>query len=91
MQLSGIVFIAGESMVAGDEGANFGPELSVMASALKTRFNSGDVPFIYSVPSKELAPKLTQPKSIKGKSKAVEINDWYGTATVEKLIDTVVK
>jgi len=78
--LRGIVFLTGESMVAEDKGANFGPEMSVLANCFKTRFaiwqDGEDIPLIYTVPSKTLAPKLTQPKKIKGKNVAVEIGDW---------------
>jgi len=93
--LSGIVFLSSESMVAEDQGANFGPEMSALANCFKARFALGqdgeDIPFVYTVPSKALAPKITQPKAIKGKSKAVEINDWLDTAAIEKVIDEVVK
>jgi len=74
--LSGIVFLSSESMVADDQGANFGPEMSVLANCFKTRFGGQDVPFIYTVPSKALAPKVTAPVAIKGKSAAVELDDW---------------
>ena len=36
--LSGILFLTGESMVADDQGANFGPEMSALANCFKTRF-----------------------------------------------------
>jgi len=74
--LRGILFITGKSMAADDQCANFGPELSVLANSLKTKFDSGDVPFIYTLPGKELAPKLTQPTAITGKSTPVLISDW---------------
>ncbi|MCF7849919.1 MAG: hypothetical protein K9M45_13790, partial [Kiritimatiellales bacterium] len=64
--LSGILFITGESMVAGDQAAaNFGPEISVLANSFKARFTlwqtGEDIPFIYTVPGESLAPNLTQP------------------------------
>jgi len=78
--LSGVLFLTGESMVADDQGANFGPEMSALANCFKTRFtlwqDGEDIPFIYTVPTRTLAPKLTQPKAIKGKSAAVELHDW---------------
>ena len=93
--LSGIVFLTGESMVADDQGANFGPEMTVLANSFKTRFSlwqkDVDVPFFYTVPSKTLAPKLTQPKGIKGKNTAVKLNDWLDTTEVLKQIDATVK
>ncbi len=78
--LSGVVFLSSESMVTDDQGANFGPEMSALANCFKTRFaleqDGEDVPFIYTVPTKTLAPKLTQPEGIQGKSAAVELHDW---------------
>jgi hypothetical protein len=90
--LSGVVFLSSQSMVADDQGANFGPEISALANSFKTRFALGqdteDIPFIYTFPSKTLAPKITQPKAIEGKSTAVEINDWTNVA---KVMDAMVK
>ena len=78
--MSGIVFLTGKSMVADDQGVNFGPEMAVLADSLKSRFalwqGDEDIPLIYTVPSKTLAPKITRPKGIKGKSSAVELDDW---------------
>jgi hypothetical protein len=78
--MSGIVFLTGEAMVAEDQGANFGPEMTVLSNSFKTRFalwhDGEDIPFVYTIPSKTLAPKLTQPEAIKGKSAAVELDDW---------------
>ena len=88
--LSGILFLTGESMVADDQGANFGSEMSALANSFKTRFSLGrdgeDIPFIYTVPSKTLAPKLTQPNGIKGQSIAVEIGDWLEAGGVIKAV-----
>jgi len=80
--LSGIVFLSGELMVADDQGANFGPEMSALAKCFKTRFGGDDAPFIYTVPGKALAPKITQAKQIKGKSVAVQLNDWSDVSGV---------
>ncbi|MBT7065666.1 MAG: hypothetical protein HN919_05145 [Verrucomicrobia bacterium] len=89
--LSGMIFLTGESMVAGDQGANFGPEMTVLANSFKTRFSlwsdGVDIPLIYTIPTKTLAPKLSAPK-IKGKSTAIEIGDW---ADVSDVIDAAVK
>ena len=84
--LSGIVFITGKGMVA-DGGANFASEMAVLANSFKTRFglqpsqngswNSGedDIPFIYTLPGKALAPSISVPE-IRGTSSAVQIDDW---------------
>ena len=78
--LSGVVFLTGQGMVAGDEGANFGPEMAVLAKCMKSRFSlwqeDVDTPVFYTVPSKKFAPKLTKPEGIKGKSIAVEVGEW---------------
>ena len=90
--LSGILFLTGEAMVADDQGANFGPEMSVLANCFKTRFtlwqDDEDIPFIYTVPSKALVPKLTQPEGIKGTNTAVELGEWL---EVDGAIEAVVK
>jgi sialate O-acetylesterase len=84
--LSGIVFLSSESMVADDQGANFGPEMSAQANSFKTRLalwqDGEDIPFVYTVPSKTLARKITAPAKIKGKNTAIEIKDWSEIATV---------
>ena len=78
--LGGILFLTGEAMVADDGGANFGPEMAALAKCFKTRFtlwqDDEDIPFIYTVPGKALAPKITHPKDINGASTAVEIGGW---------------
>ncbi len=88
--LSGVVFLTSESMTAEDQGANFGPEMSALANCFKARFTLGqegeDIPFIYTVPSKTLAPKRTLPKGIKGESTAVELNDWLELGGVLKAV-----
>jgi sialate O-acetylesterase len=88
--LSGVLFLTGESMVAEDQASHFGPEMSVLANCFKTRFtlrqHGEDIPFFYTVPSKSLAPKLTQPAEIKGKSIAVEISDWLEVGGVIKAV-----
>jgi len=65
-------------------------------------FGGNDPHFIYTMPNKARAPKLTPPQKINGKSKAVEVGRWLdvkrgdkeGEAAVNKqimeLIDLVV-
>jgi len=86
-QLSGIVFLCGTAM-AEEQGARFGSEMSVLGNCLKTKFGGDDVPFIYTVPGKALAPKISEATGIKGKAEAVEISDWTDVA---KVIEAVVK
>jgi hypothetical protein len=82
-------------MVADDQGSNYGPEISALANCWKAKFaprlGSGqgreDTHFFYTIPGKTLAPKVTGPKSIKGKSTGVEIADW---SEVSKLVEKVV-
>jgi len=86
--LKGVVFLCSDRMVEKDQGANYGSELSVLANSWKDRFGGKDMSFVYTLPGKGLAPKITRPTKIKGKSTAVEIDDW---SEVAKVIDTVVK
>jgi hypothetical protein len=88
--LKGILFLTGESMVAADQGAKFGPEMSVLANSFKARFSlwekGVDIPFFYTMPNKALAPKLTQPKGIKGVNTAVKLDDWLDVTDTIKTI-----
>ncbi len=86
--LKGIVFLVGESHVATIRSANFGSELSVLANSWKDRFGGADVPFLYTMPTEALAPGVTQPAGIRGRSVAVEISDWQ---SVSELIDAVIE
>ena len=72
----GIICLTPESFFAEDQGANFGSEFSVMANCWKESFAGVDPHFFYTIPSKSLAPKITRPTDIKGKSTAVEIGHW---------------
>jgi hypothetical protein len=85
-------------MAAEEQGAKFGSEMSVLGNCLKTKFGAGDVPFIYSMPSSTLAPKITKPESIKGRNAAVEISKWPDpkdpassdlTALIEKVLGEI--
>jgi len=72
----GIVFLASDAMVAKDQGANYGAELSALANCWKAKFGGEDPHFFYTIPNKALAPKITRPTKIKGKSTACEISHW---------------
>ena len=74
--LKGIIFLAGPEMFLKDQGANYAEQLSTLANCWKDRFGGEDPNFIYTIPNKTLAPKITAPEAIKGKSTAVEISDW---------------
>ncbi len=75
-----IMCLTGKGFVAEDEGAGFGPQFSVMANCWKDAFARGkeviDPHFIYVMPGKELAPKITAPTGIKGKSMAYPTKEW---------------
>lgn len=107
----GIIFLSNEAMFKNDQGANYGEQLSVLANSWKEKFarrqDSGQVCpdpyFFYTIPSQALAPKITKPETIKGRSAAFEIDHWLAAkrggkedaAAVNKqwmgLIDRVVK
>jgi hypothetical protein len=86
----GIIFLSTAKMVEADQGANYGAEMSALANCWKAKFGGEDTYFFYTTPSKALAPKVTAPKSIKGKSTAVEITDWSDVKQIQGLIDLVV-
>jgi len=98
----GIIFLCSEKMFEADQGANYGAEMSALANCWKEKFGGQDTHFFYTIPNKTLAPKITQPRQIKGKSTAYEIGRWStakpkdkaGAAAVNKqlmgLIDMVV-
>jgi len=87
----GIIFLCSENMFEGEKAANYGDELSALANGLKNHFGGKDTPFFYSIPSKALSPKAAAPKSIKGKSTAVEISAWADNDAIQNLIDTAAK
>ena len=86
--LKGVIFLSSEAMVEKDQGANYGPELSALANCWKAKFGGEDLNFIYTIPNKTLAPKVTRPETIKGRSTAVEIGDW---CEITKVIEQVAK
>ena len=63
-------------MVKDAQGANFGPEMTALARTFRAKFGDEDAPFIYTIPDKALAARITEPKKIEGKSVAVKIADW---------------
>jgi hypothetical protein len=72
----GVIFLASPYMVEADQGALFGEQMSALANCWKAKFACEDPVFIYTIPSKALAAKITAPTGIKGKSKAVQITAW---------------
>ncbi|HEX5791296.1 MAG TPA: sialate O-acetylesterase, partial [Luteolibacter sp.] len=72
----GIIFMSGKPMVEADQGAHFGEQLAALANSWKERFACPDPVFLYTIPSASLAPKITKPADIKGRSIALEINNW---------------
>lgn len=84
----GIIFLSDAEMFQKDQGANYGPELSALANCWKDWFACPDPCFLYTIPSKKLAPKVTLPTAIQGKSVAVEIDDWADATT--KIIERAV-
>jgi hypothetical protein len=96
----GILFVSGEALFQKDQGANFGEQFTVLANSWKTKFACPDPAFIYTIPSSTLAGKITKPQAIKGRSIAVEINNWPNpkapannewSALVEKVMGEVYK
>ena len=82
----GIVFLTSKKMVAADQGEHFGEQMSALANSWKEKFGGEDPQFIYTLPGKALAPKLSAPKDIKGKSTAVEIQGWNELGNLAELV-----
>jgi len=74
--LKGIIFMSGKKMMEADQGAHFGEQLAALANGWKEKFACPDPVFLYTVPGASLAPKITKPEGIKGRSIAMEINNW---------------
>jgi sialate O-acetylesterase len=72
----GIVFLCSQRMFEADQGANYGTELAVLANCWKDKFGGPDPRFFHTIPTKELAPKISQPDGIKGAGTACEISHW---------------
>lgn len=72
----GIVFLAGPGTVSADGGQHFAEQMTVLADSWKKRFACKDPSFFYTLPSRELAPKIAEPSGITGKSKAIPITAW---------------
>jgi len=83
-----ILSLTGKGLVADGEGANFGQRFAVAANCWKETFARGseviDPHLVYAMPSKALAPKLTKPEGIQGKSTAVELKAWPAIKTDPK-------
>lgn len=86
----GILFLCSENMFEGEKAANYGAELSALANGWKNHFGGKDTPFFYTIPAPSLSPQVAAPKSIKGKSTAIELSAWADDAAIEKLVDTAV-
>jgi sialate O-acetylesterase len=72
----GVVFLAGPGSVAGDEGEHFGEQMTALANGWTRRFGCADPLFVYTLPGKGIAPKITPPAAISGQSKAIPIAAW---------------
>lgn len=80
--LKGVVFLSSPEMVEADQGANFGEQLQALAESWTERFG-GEPSVVYTIPNKNLAPKITAPTNGVG----VEIDDW---AEIESVVNAVV-
>lgn len=88
--LKGIIFLPGEAMFANDQGAYYGEQLSALANSYKKLFGGEDPPFFYTIPSKDIAPKITSPQQIKGRNTGVEVSNWSDGADMQKLVDQAI-
>ena len=76
----GVICLTPARFIGGDEGAGFGAEFAVMANCWKETFAAGGSPldphFVYTLPGKSLAAKITKPTGIQGRHTAYEMNEW---------------
>ncbi len=86
----GIIFLTGSEMTKADQGENFGSELTALANGYIEDFG-GKAKFIYTLPDKALAPKITAPSKINGTSVTVPISDWQETGPTDERIDQIIK
>jgi sialate O-acetylesterase len=86
-EFRGILFLAGEAMMKDHRGADFGPELAALANGWKRVFGGDDVPFVYTLPTKSLVPRVSRPDGMDGRQRAIEISDWPRGETLPDLID----
>jgi len=76
--VKGVIFLSGGAMFKKDQGAKFGAQFTALANGWKAKFGCPDPVFFYTIPSQALAPKITKPQGIQGRSVAVEIDGWLG-------------
>lgn len=88
--LKGIIFLSSPTMVESDQGAHYGEQLSALAKCMRKKFGAGDASFVYTIPAKSLAPKITKAAGIEGKSEAVEISSWEDASALMKVTDAVI-
>ena len=72
----GIVFLSGPATVKADQGRHFGEQMTALANCWKERFAGHDPFFFITVPSRELAPQVTTPEGITGRSRLLTIEAW---------------
>ena len=87
----GVIFLSSPKMIEKGQGANYGSELSALANCWKSKFaprqgsgQGADPMFFYTIPSKALAPKITAPAGIKGKSAFCELGRWLSAERGDK-------
>ena len=87
-QFKGIIFLANSEMVADDQGAQFGEQVSALANCWKDRFGGDDPHFYFTMPSESLAPRITTPEQIQGDHTAIKLERW---SDFNRVIETVTK
>jgi hypothetical protein len=87
--LKGVIFLSGKALFEKDQGAHFGEQFSALANSWKELFG-GDPHFYYSMPNKDLAPRISKPQNIKGGNTGFEINNWSDGAYLQELIEKAV-
>ncbi|MDT8390735.1 MAG: hypothetical protein RRC34_09545 [Lentisphaeria bacterium] len=87
-----ILCLTGKGFMDDAEGVDFGPRFAIMANCWKETFarstSSGQAHgqegvnphFVYVLPSGRLAPALTRPAGIMGRSTSIELDEWIDEA-----------
>ena len=74
--VKGVIFISSQKMVEADQGAAFGEQMAALANGWKDQFACPDPVFFYTIPNATLAPKITKPQGIQGRSIAMETSSF---------------
>lgn len=88
--LKGILFISSPDMFKEDQGALYGEQLTALVTSWQERFG-GEPAFFHTIPTKELAPKITAPSGISGKHIPIPVKAWDDFDSVLQTLESAGK